>query len=78
LGTLGGSWLAPLDLRDALRLVRQRTDAPFCVNLVLAFDQRERAEVAVSEGTPWISFSWGTSKELVSLARAAARACSWR
>jgi NAD(P)H-dependent flavin oxidoreductase YrpB (nitropropane dioxygenase family) len=33
------------------------TDRPFCVNLVLDFEQDERLEVAIEERVPWVSFS---------------------
>ena len=46
------------------------TDGPFCVNLVLAFEQAERLEVAVEEGVPWVSFSFGLRPELVARSRA--------
>lgn len=46
-------------------------DEPFCVNLVLAFEQRQRLEVALEEGADVISFSWGIDPALVGLAKAA-------
>ena len=46
------------------------TDRPFCVNLVLDFEQDERLEVAVEERVPWVSFSFGLRPELVRRARA--------
>jgi NAD(P)H-dependent flavin oxidoreductase YrpB (nitropropane dioxygenase family) len=46
------------------------TDRPFCVNLVLDFEQDERLEVAVEERVPWVSFSFGLRRELVARARA--------
>ena len=46
------------------------TDRPFCVNLVLAFDQAERLEVAVEAGVELISFSWGVDPVLVARAHA--------
>jgi NAD(P)H-dependent flavin oxidoreductase YrpB (nitropropane dioxygenase family) len=59
-----------LDLRDQIRSLRGATLAPFCVNLILAFDQRDRVEIAVREGAPWISFSWGLQPELVERVKA--------
>jgi nitronate monooxygenase len=41
------------------------------VNLVLAFEQQERLEIAVAEGVELISFSWGMRTDLVSRAHAA-------
>lgn len=69
LGTLAASWTPVADLRKQLRQLRLSCDAPFCVNLVLAFEQRERLLVALDEGAPTVSFSWGVDPELVRLAR---------
>jgi len=41
------------------------------VNLVLAFEQEERLEVALAEGVELISFSWGADTRLSARARAA-------
>jgi hypothetical protein len=35
----------------------------FCVTLVLAFDQRERLEIALAEGARFVAFSWGVDPE---------------
>jgi nitronate monooxygenase len=70
IGSLGASWTEPAVLRAQIREVRKATDRPFCVNLVLAFDQEERLEVAVAEGVELISFSWGIRSDLVSRAHA--------
>lgn len=59
LGTLSGTYLAPDELREQIRTIHRRTDAPFCVNLILDFDQEERVEVIAEEGVPWLSMSWG-------------------
>ena len=56
LGSLGASYM-PLEVLQAqVRAMRRLTEAPAVVNLILAFDQRERLEVAVEEQAPWISF----------------------
>jgi nitronate monooxygenase len=47
LGTLGASWTAPDALREQIRAVERATDSPFCVNLVLDFEQEERLEVTL-------------------------------
>jgi nitronate monooxygenase len=65
LGTLGAAWTEPGALREQIRAVRRVTDRPFCVNLVLAFDQRERVEVCAEEVVPWVSLSWGADVTLV-------------
>jgi nitronate monooxygenase len=70
LGTLGASWTEPAALREQIRSVALATDGPFCVNLVLDFEQDERLEVAVEERAPWVSFSFGLRPELVTRAHA--------
>ena len=70
LGTLGASWTAPAILREQIRSIARATDRPFCVNLVLDFEQDERLEVAVEERAPWVSFSFGLRRELVARAHA--------
>jgi NAD(P)H-dependent flavin oxidoreductase YrpB (nitropropane dioxygenase family) len=70
LGTLAASWTTPAKLRDQIREIRSATSKPFCVNLVLAFDQRERLELALAEGVPVLSLSWGADAELIGRARA--------
>jgi NAD(P)H-dependent flavin oxidoreductase YrpB (nitropropane dioxygenase family) len=70
LGTLGASWTDPDVLCEQIRAIARATDAPFCVNLVLDFDQEERLEVALQERAPWISFSWGVRPDLIARAHA--------
>ena len=70
LGTLGASWTPPPILREQIRSIARATDNPFCVNLVLDFEQGERLEVALEERVPWVSFSFGLRPELVARARA--------
>jgi nitronate monooxygenase len=71
IGSLGASWTEPRALREQLRSIRRSTDRPFCVNLVLAFDQNERLEVVAEEGVALVSFSWGVEAPLVARAHAA-------
>jgi nitronate monooxygenase len=71
LGSLGASWTEPALLREQIRAIRRRTDRPFLVNLVLAFDQEERLELACEEGVPIVSFSWGIDALPVGRAHAA-------
>lgn len=59
LGTLAASWTEPTELRRQLREIRAAVEGRFCVNLVLAFDQRKRLEVVLDEGVEFVSFSWG-------------------
>lgn len=70
IGSLGASWTDPASLREQIRAVRRATDRPFCVNLVLTFDQAERLEVAVEEGVELISLSWGVRDDLIARAHA--------
>jgi NAD(P)H-dependent flavin oxidoreductase YrpB (nitropropane dioxygenase family) len=71
LGTLAASWTRPARLRAQIHEVQRLTDRPFCVNLVLAFDQRERLEVLVEEQVPCVSFSWGVDPGQMAYAKAA-------
>jgi nitronate monooxygenase len=70
LGTLGASWTEPAVLREQIRSIARATDGPFCVNLVLDFEQDQRLEVAVEERVPWVSFSFGLRRELIARAHA--------
>jgi nitronate monooxygenase len=70
LGTLGASWTDHSTLRKELHTIARATDAPFCVNLVLDFEQDERLEVALEERAPWASFSFGIRPDLVARAHA--------
>jgi nitronate monooxygenase len=70
LGTLGASWTEPAMLREQIRSIARATDRPFCVNLVLDFEQDERLEVVVEERVPWVSFSFGLRREMIARAHA--------
>ena len=70
LGTLGASWTEPAALREQIRSIGRTTDRPFCVNLVLDFEQDERLEVAIEERVPWVSFSFGMRPQLIARAHA--------
>ena len=67
---LGASWTEPATLREQIRSIARASDAPFCVNLVLDFEQEQRLEVAVEEQVPWVSFSFGLRRDLVARAHA--------
>lgn len=71
LGTLAASWTDPAILRRQVLRLRASVGASFCVNLVLAFDQRERLDVVLDAGVGFVSFSWGVDAELIRRARAA-------
>jgi nitronate monooxygenase len=68
LGTLAAAWTPLPELREQVRWLAAVLEAPFCVNLVLAFDQRERLKLALDEGASVISFSWGVDAELITFA----------
>jgi nitronate monooxygenase len=70
LGTLGASWTEPAILREQIRSIARATEGPFCVNLVLDFEQEQRLEVAAEEHVPWVSFSFGLRRALVDRAHA--------
>jgi NAD(P)H-dependent flavin oxidoreductase YrpB (nitropropane dioxygenase family) len=59
MGCLAASWTPSAMLRAQLREIKRRTDRPYCVNLVLAFDQRERIRILIDEDVPVVSLSWG-------------------
>lgn len=69
LGTLAASWTEPDTLQHLVRDVYEAVGAEFCVNLVLAFDQRERLAVVLDGGARFVSFSWGIDGELIGQAR---------
>jgi nitronate monooxygenase len=71
LGTLAASWTEPAELQKQIRGIRSVLELPFCINLVLAFDQRERLKVALAEGVGVVSFSWGIDAEMIRYAREA-------
>jgi nitronate monooxygenase len=70
LGSLGASWTDPAVLREQIRWIARATDRPFCVNLVMEFEQDERLEVVLEEQVPIVSFSLGLRPEFVARARA--------
>ena len=70
LGTLAGSWTAPGVLREQVAELQRRLEQPFCVNLVLAFDQRERLELLAEMRVPVVSFSWGVDQAVFERAKA--------
>ncbi|MET7849273.1 nitronate monooxygenase [Streptomyces avermitilis] len=66
LGILASATMTPGRLRDAVREVRSRTDAPFGVNLRAdAGDAGERVRIIVEEGVRVASFALAPSRELI-------------
>jgi nitronate monooxygenase len=71
LGSLGASWTDPEVLREQVRWIGRAIDRPFCVNLVMEFEQDERLEVVLEERVPIVSFSFsGLRPDFVARARA--------
>jgi len=69
LGALAASWTKPETLERQLRAIRAAAGVDFCVNLVLAFHQKERLDLVLDEGARYVSFSWGIDSELIARAR---------
>jgi NAD(P)H-dependent flavin oxidoreductase YrpB (nitropropane dioxygenase family) len=59
LGMLALTWVTPQQAVDRIRRVRQRTDRPFGVNLVLDFPIDDLLAACLGEGVPVISTFWG-------------------
>lgn len=59
LGTLSLTWRSPGEARELIQQVKTLTDRPFGINLVLHWDATERLAIALEEGVPIISLSWG-------------------
>ncbi|ARP69734.1 2-nitropropane dioxygenase [Streptomyces pluripotens] len=66
LGILASATMTPARLRDAIREVRSRTEAPFGVNLRAdAGDAADRVRIILEEGVPVASFALAPSRELI-------------
>ncbi|MFC1442279.1 nitronate monooxygenase [Streptacidiphilus sp. N1-10] len=66
LGILASATMTPTQLLAAIREVKERTDAPFGVNLRAdAGDAAERAEIIAKEGVRVASFALAPSRELI-------------
>ena len=71
LGMLALSWRSPAEARAKIRATRQLTQRPFGINLVLAWDMRERLEAALDEGVGIVSLAWGDPTPFTSIAHRA-------
>jgi NAD(P)H-dependent flavin oxidoreductase YrpB (nitropropane dioxygenase family) len=70
LGLIASATMSPAELRSAIREVKDRTGAPFGVNLRAdAPDARERAGMIIAEKVPVASFALAPRPELISLLR---------
>ena len=59
LGVLSLTWRSPNEARELIHQTKSLTDKPFGINLVLLWDPAERLTIALEEGVPVISLSWG-------------------
>jgi NAD(P)H-dependent flavin oxidoreductase YrpB (nitropropane dioxygenase family) len=59
------SWSSPEDVGDTVTEMKALTKAPFGINLIREWDQRERLMSALQAGAPVISLFWGDPEELV-------------
>ncbi|GAA3034936.1 NAD(P)H-dependent flavin oxidoreductase [Streptomyces glomeratus] len=72
LGVLASATMTADRLREAIREVRARTDAPFAVNLRAdAGDAGDRVRIIIEEGVRVASFALAPSRELISELKAA-------
>jgi NAD(P)H-dependent flavin oxidoreductase YrpB (nitropropane dioxygenase family) len=70
LGILASATMSPPELRIAITKVRERTAAPFGVNLRAdAADARERAELIIAGQVPVASFAQAPTRELIAMFR---------
>ena len=70
LGLIASATMSPAELRSAITEVKDRTDAPFGVNLRAdAPDARERVEMIIAEKVPVASFALAPRPELIGLLR---------
>jgi NAD(P)H-dependent flavin oxidoreductase YrpB (nitropropane dioxygenase family) len=65
LGLVGSVFREPDELRTVIQAVRRLTTRPFGVNIVLAEPWEAFMEIALSEGVPVISTSWGDPSQVV-------------
>ena len=71
LGMLAMSWSEPDEIDAALARMRELTDRPFGVNLILEWPQEERLRRCLDAGVRIVSFFWGDPSPLVPIAHAA-------
>jgi len=71
LGMIALTWHDIDAARAAVGNIRDLTDKPFGVNLILAWPQEERLRAVLDEGVGIVSFFWGDPGALVPIAHAA-------
>ena len=67
-GVLGGLFLSPHILRQAIHKIRSLTDKPFGVNFVLTHLQAGQIEVCLEEQIPVLVLFWGDPSPYIALA----------
>jgi NAD(P)H-dependent flavin oxidoreductase YrpB (nitropropane dioxygenase family) len=66
LGVIASATMSPAEMRNAIKKVRERTDAPFGVNLRAdATDAAERVELIIAERVPVATFARAPAREFV-------------
>jgi NAD(P)H-dependent flavin oxidoreductase YrpB (nitropropane dioxygenase family) len=65
IGMLPLSWSSPEEVGETVTEMKALTKAPFGINLIREWDQRERLTSALQAGAPVISLFWGDPEELV-------------
>jgi NAD(P)H-dependent flavin oxidoreductase YrpB (nitropropane dioxygenase family) len=68
LGMLAMTWAEPDDIDAKLRRMRELTDRPFGVNLILRTEQEERLRRCLDGGVRLFSFFWGDPAPLIPIA----------
>ena len=76
LGILQAQFAAPALFRRELQRVRELTDKPFGVNLILHFSVDEQVGICVEERVPIVSFFWGDPAPYVDRVHAGGGKCS--
>src|SRR5919108_2566615 len=64
-GVLGGLFLPPLALQQAIHRLRTLTDKPFGVNLILPLLQEGQIDACLAERVPLLVLFWGDPRPYV-------------
>jgi nitronate monooxygenase len=70
LGMISLSWSETDEVQSIIAEMRERSDHPFGVNLILEWPQEERLKQVVDLGVPIVSLFWGDPAPLVPIAHA--------
>lgn len=71
LGMLSVTWRDVATIRQMIREIRQLTDRPFGINLVLHWPPEEKLNACLEEGVPVVSFFWGDPSPYIPVVHAA-------